>query len=377
MPQLYLGLMSGTSIDGVDVALVDFSGSHPKLLDCRTFPFPSSLCDELHRLCAPSENEIELMGHADRAIAKIFAEASLQILKDNYIRPDQITAIGSHGQTIRHIPFGELSFSLQIGDPNTLATLTGIDVIADFRRKDIALGGQGAPLVPAFHKAVFADRTKSIAVVNIGGIANITYLPKCDSDDIIGFDTGPGNALLDAWCKLHTGQSYDEKGQWAAQRSADPELLQLLSKHPYFLLPAPKSTGREQFNLPWLDKNLSCIARHIDPQVVQATLVTLTTDTIAKQVLQFKDVEQVYICGGGVRNEFLVEELESSLHECELYTTDELGVEADAVEAMAFAWLAYAFVNNIQGSVPSVTGAAKGAVLGTFCPGREKKLQNE
>jgi anhydro-N-acetylmuramic acid kinase len=370
MPQLYLGLMSGTSIDGVDVALVDFSGSHPRLLDCQTFPFPPSLTDALHQLCAPSENEIELMGRADRAIAKIFAEASLQLLKDNYVSPEQIIAMGSHGQTIRHMPYDEHGFSLQIGDPNTLATLTGIDVIADFRRKDIALGGQGAPLVPAFHKAVFADSTKSRVVINIGGIANITYLPKCDSDDIVGFDTGPGNTLLDAWCKRHTGQNYDEKGQWAAQSSADSELLHLLCKHPYFLLSAPKSTGREQFNLSWLDQNLSSMARFIEPQVVQATLVMLTTDTIVKQVLQFKDVEQVYICGGGARNEFLVEELETALHACELFTTDELGVEADAVEAMAFAWLAYAHVNHIQGSVASVTGATRGAVLGTFCPGR-------
>jgi anhydro-N-acetylmuramic acid kinase len=310
------------------------------------------------------------MGRVDRAAAELFAEVSLQLLKDNYIRPDQIIAIGSHGQTIRHIPFGEHSFSLQIGDPNTLATLTGIDVIADFRRRDIALGGQGAPLVPAFHKAMFASSTKSRIVINIGGIANITYLPKSNSDDIIGFDTGPGNTLLDVWCKLHTGQNYDEKGQWAAQCSADHELLQLLSKHPYFSAPAPKSTGREQFNLTWLQQNLTSMHRHIDPQVVQATLVMLTTSTIAKQILEFKDVEQVYICGGGVRNEFLMEELESELHECELFTTDELGVTADAVEAMAFAWLAYAHVNKIQGSIASVTGASKGAILGTYCPGR-------
>ncbi|MBL4630089.1 MAG: anhydro-N-acetylmuramic acid kinase, partial [Paraglaciecola sp.] len=321
----------------------------------------------------PSENEIERMGRADRAVAEVFAQASLQLLKDNYIRPDQITAIGSHGQTIRHMPLGEHSFSLQIGDPNTLATLTGIDVIADFRRKDIALGGRGAPLVPAFHKAVFADPTKSRIVVNIGGISNITYLPKNDTDDIIGYDTGPGNTLLDVWCKQHTGQKYDDKGQWAAQCSADPELLQLLCSHPYFSAPAPKSTGREAFNLQWLEQNLANMTRQLDPQVVQATLVMLTTNTISKQILQFKDVEQVYICGGGARNEFLVEELESELHECELFTTDELGVEADAVEAMAFAWLAYAYVNNIQGSIASVTGAKKGAVLGTYCPGREKK----
>jgi len=371
MPHLYLGLMSGTSIDGVDAALVDFAGAYPKLLDSRTFPFPSCLSNALHQLSAPSNNEIELMGHADRAVAQAFAEASLQLLKDNDVHPDQIIAIGSHGQTIRHIPLGEHGFSLQIGDPNTLATLTGIDVIADFRRKDIALGGQGAPLVPAFHKAVFASNKKSRVVINIGGIANITYLPKNDANDVIGYDTGPGNTLLDAWCKLHTGQNYDEKGQWAAQCSAESELFQLLSKHPYFSAPAPKSCGREQFNLSWLQQNLSSMSYIIDPQVVQTTLVMLTTHTIAKQVLQFKDVEQVYICGGGARNDFLVAELASELHECELFTTNKLGVEADAVEAMAFAWLAYAHINKIQGNITSVTGAKKRAILGTYCPGRE------
>lgn len=368
MSQLYLGLMSGTSIDGVDVALVDFSGLHPRLLDCQTFPFPAALCDELHQLCAPSDNEIELMGRADRGVAEVFAQACLTILKDNFIRCDQIRAIGSHGQTIRHIPFGEHSFSLQIGDPHTIAAITGIDVISDFRRKDIALGGQGAPLVPAFHQAVFADNNQSRIVVNIGGISNITYLPKNAVSDIIGYDTGPGNTLLDAWCKLHTGQSYDEKGQWAAQRSADPELLRALCSHPYFSENAPKSTGREQFNLAWLEQNLVALERELDPQTVQATLVMLTTCTIAKQIQKFPDVEQVYVCGGGAKNEFLIEELESELHECELFTTDELGVEADAVEAMAFAWLAHAHINHTFGSVPSVTGAVKGAVLGTFCP---------
>jgi anhydro-N-acetylmuramic acid kinase len=371
MPQFYLGLMSGTSIDGVDAALVDFSAAQPRLLDCQTYPFPPSLLDELHQLCSPGDNEIELMGRADRAVAEVFAHASLSLLKDNFLRPDQICAIGSHGQTIRHIPFSENSFSLQIGDPNTIAAITGIDVIADFRRKDIALGGQGAPLVPAFHKAIFASSQHSRAVVNIGGIANLTYLPKDASDNVIGFDTGPGNTLLDVWCKLHTGQNYDEKGQWAAQSSADPELLKLLSAHPHFAASWPKSTGREQFNLPWLQLNISHLNRPIDPQAVQATLVMLTTQSIVKQVQNFKDVEHVYICGGGAQNDFLMEELESELHECEFFTTDELGVKADAVEAMAFAWLAYAHVHKIHGSIPSVTGAIRGAVLGTYCPGKD------
>ncbi|MGJ8681579.1 anhydro-N-acetylmuramic acid kinase [Paraglaciecola sp.] len=368
MSQFYLGLMSGTSMDGVDVALVDFSEPHPRLLDCQTYPYPEELLTILHRLCKSSDNEIDLMGHADRAVAKVFADASLQLLKDNYVTKEQIIALGSHGQTIRHIPSGENSFSLQIGDPNTIATLTGIDVIADFRRKDIALGGQGAPLVPAFHQAIFSNKEKSRVVVNIGGISNITYLPKNSTSQIIGFDTGPGNTLLDAWCYQHTGKTYDDKGRWAAQSVADPKLLQSLLSHPYFSAPAPKSTGRELFNLAWLQQHISELPQPLDPQTVQATLVALTTLSITKQVKQFKDVEEVYVCGGGARNEFLLEELESELHECELYTTDELGVTADAVEAMAFAWLAYAHINKIPGNITSVTGACRTAILGTYCP---------
>lgn len=368
MSQFYLGLMSGTSMDGVDVALVDFSGSHPRLLDCQTYPYPVELLSDLHSLCNPNENEIERMGRADRAVAKVFADASLQLLKDNYVQTNQVIAIGSHGQTIRHLPEGKNSFSLQIGDPNTIATLTGIDVIADFRRKDIALGGQGAPLVPAFHQAIFAHPKKSRVVVNIGGISNLTYLPKDPTDNIIGFDTGPGNALLDVWCKKHTGKGYDDKGKWAAQSSANPELLNNLMAHPYFSAPAPKSTGRELFNLSWLEQHLGQLTHLLEPQMVQATLVALTTQSITKQVQQFNDVEEVYICGGGAQNEFLLEELESELHECELYTTDELGVTADAVEAMAFAWLAFAHLNKIPGNIRSVTGASRAAILGTFCP---------
>lgn len=371
MSQLYVGLMSGTSMDGVDVALVDFSGLHPHLLDCQTFPYPKPLLDELHQLCGSSSDEIVLMGHADRAIAEVFAQASLQVLRDNYIRPDQVTAIGSHGQTIRHFPAGNHGFSLQIGDPNTLAVITGIDVIADFRRKDIALGGQGAPLVPAFHKAVFAHPKQSRIVINIGGIANLTYLPKDGLGKVLGYDTGPGNTLMDLWCNKHTGQAYDFKGEWAAQSTVSGSLLDSLSKHDYFSLSPPKSTGRELFNLPWLEQHISKSAKTYSPQEVQATLAMLTAQTIAQEILRFPDVEQVYVCGGGAKNEFLMECLESLLHECELSTTESLGIDPDAVEAMAFAWLAYAHKHKIVGSLASVTGASRDAVLGTFCPGHE------
>lgn len=370
MSQLYIGLMSGTSMDGVDVALVDFSTHHPHLLDCQTFSYPKELLSNLHRLCAPSANEIVLMGRMDRAVADFFAQATLSVLKDNYIRPDQVIAIGSHGQTIRHVPFGEHCFSLQIGDPNTISSLTGIDVIADFRRKDIALGGQGAPLVPAFHQSVFGNTNQSRIVVNIGGIANITYLPKVKSHLVVGYDTGPGNTLLDAWCKQHTGREYDAKGEWAAQGLISPQLLEQFCSHNYFEKPAPKSTGRELFNLQWLEQQLALYSDTLDPQVVQATLTMFTSRTIVQEIVRFEDVEQIYVCGGGAKNEFLMECLESQLHECELLTTEALGIPPDAVEAMAFAWLAYAHINHLNGSISSVTGASRDAVLGTFCPGK-------
>jgi anhydro-N-acetylmuramic acid kinase len=368
--QLYIGLMSGTSMDGVDVALVDFSGLHPHLLDCQSFPYPTALLEELHTLCAPSANEIVLMGRADRAVAEVFAQATLSVLKENYIRPEQVCAIGSHGQTIRHVPTGEHSFSLQIGDPNTLAVATGIDVIADFRRKDIALGGQGAPLVPAFHQAVFGHPKQSRIVVNIGGIANLTYLPKAGSGKVLGYDTGPGNTLMDIWCHKHTGQSFDFKGEWAAQSSPSSALLEELCRHSYFSSKAPKSTGRELFNLTWLEQQLVTQSMIVSPPEVQATLAMFTSQTIADEILHFPDVEQVYVCGGGAKNEFLMECLESRLHECELFTTDELGIAPDAVEAMAFAWLAYAHNNKLNGSLASVTGAKRDAILGMFCPGK-------
>lgn len=369
MPELYIGLMSGTSMDGVDVALVDFSGHHPHLLDCQTYPFPKALLNELHQLCSPSNDEIMLMGQADRAIAQVFADATLKVLKENYIRPDQVIAIGSHGQTVRHAPLGNHGFSLQIGDPNTLAVKTGINVIADFRRKDIALGGQGAPLVPAFHKAVFAKTNQSRIVVNIGGIANLTYLPKSGLGQVIGYDTGPGNTLMDLWCCKHTGRAYDFKGEWAAQGRVSAALLDRLSQHRYFSANPPKSTGRELFNLNWLEQHLAAMPAIMDPQEVQATLAMFTSRTIADEIHRFPDVEQVFICGGGAKNEFLMECLESLLHECEVNATDKLGIHSDAVEAMAFAWLAYAHINKLAGSLASVTGASRDAVLGTFCPG--------
>lgn len=368
MSDLYIGLMSGTSIDGIDVAIVDFSKITPHIVDFHTFPYPTNLSKLSHSLCQTNDNEIVNMGYADRAIGHACAQATLMLLEKNNIKPKQITAIGSHGQTIRHHPESKHGFTLQIGDPNTIAIETNIDVVADFRRKDIALGGQGAPLAPGFHKAVFTDHNSNRVILNIGGISNITYLPKDHDKAVIGFDTGPGNTLLDAWCNKHTGNPFDENGAWGAQAKHHAKLLELLLSHPYLHQSPPKSTGRETFNLPWLESQLDSLEDEIEPQCVQATLVLYTSLSIAKHIHQIGDVNEVYVCGGGSHNDFLMESLENELFDCELHSTDELGIPPDAVEAVAFAWLAYANLNNIAANIPSVTGASKPAVLGGFYP---------
>lgn len=380
MKNLYIGLMSGTSMDGIDVALVDFSGNQPHLIDFDTFDYDSALLNTLHALCQPGDNEIVQLGQADRCVAMAFADAVDAMLEKNALKAQQIAAIGSHGQTVRHhasrkrglsmspMPERDLAFSLQIGDPNTLAVQTGIDVVADFRRKDIALGGQGAPLAPAFHKAVFSSPSETRAVVNIGGIANVTYLPSTGDKQVIGYDTGPGNTLMDAWCRKHTGQTFDEDGAWAAQGKSDPALLNALLQHPYIQKAAPKSTGREEFHLDWLQLLLDAQPHDIPPESVQATLVHFTCMSIAREIRQLGDVSKVYACGGGVRNEFLMECLETELFNCELTSTEELGIHGDAVEAVAFAWFAYAYKHNIKGNLPSVTGASRETILGGFYP---------
>lgn len=363
---LYIGLMSGTSIDGVDVALVDFSAQQPQLVDSFTHTYESTLSDELHQLCQAGNNEINRMGKASRQVAYAFADATQKLLSNNQLSAADIRAIGSHGQTIRHYPNGPSGFSLQIGDANTIAVETGIDVVADFRNKDIALGGQGAPLVPAFHQAIFAQPKQARIVLNVGGIANISYLAA--DGKLSGWDTGPGNTLLDAWCKQHTGKDYDDNGQWAASGQVDLELLNLLLQHEYFQQQAPKSTGREAFNLTWLNSALTQIKRQLNAQDVQATLLKLTVDSIARDIATCRGVEQLFICGGGAHNQLLLQSLQLTLPNINIHTTQELGVDVDAVEAMAFAWLAYAYQHNICGNAPSVTGAKRASILGALYP---------
>ncbi|MCV2883711.1 anhydro-N-acetylmuramic acid kinase [Aestuariibacter sp. AA17] len=364
MAHLYLGIMSGTSMDGIDIALLNFKQRPATILDYATYPFPEALIPTIHGLCQPNQNEINTMGDADRQIAHAFADAVKAFLARNQLTSADIVAIGSHGQTIRHYPDGNNGFTLQIGDPFTLASKTDIDVIADFRRKDVALGGQGAPLVPAFHKAMFATKRCNRVVLNIGGISNITYLPADQQTPIVGFDTGPGNTLMDAWCRKHTGQQYDKSGAWASQGKPDNTLLQAMLTLPFFSQPAPKSTGRELFNLAWLEQQLSQYGNTLSPESVQATLALLTATSIADQIHALPDVEEVYVCGGGAHNDFLMETLETLLYDCQLNTTDELGIVSDAVEAAAFAWLAYAHKQGIPGNIPSVTGASRSAILG-------------
>lgn len=368
MEDLYLGLMSGTSMDGIDLALVSFTHSTAHLVDARTLPFSPSLERKIHALCQPQEDEINRSGQIDRELAVAFADAVKIILQKNQLHSSDIRAIGSHGQTVRHHPDLEYGFTLQLGDPNTLAVESGIDVVADIRRKDIALGGQGAPLAPAFHHAVFTSQEHSRIILNIGGISNITYLPSDAEHSIIGFDCGPGNTLLDAWCYRHTQKRYDENGAWAAQGKVNARLLEQLMTHPYLAADYPKSTGRETFNLSWLDQQLESFGQPLSPQCVQATLAWFTALSVARHVNLFSDVDEVYVCGGGAYNDFLMECLASELHECQVLTTEALGIPPDAVEAAAFAWFAYAHVHRIHGNLPSVTGAKRSAILGALYP---------
>jgi anhydro-N-acetylmuramic acid kinase len=358
MSELYIGLMSGTSADGIDAVLVDFNGQYPKLLEGLYQPYSDLLREKIIHLCQKGDNEIERLGELDILLAEAFANIVNQLLEKHSLSADAICGIGSHGQTIRHYPN---RFTLQIGDPNIIAARTGITTIADFRRKDMALGGQAAPLVPAFHHYVFATNQSDRAIVNIGGIANVTLLSK-DHPDVIGFDTGPGNTLLDAWIFKHQQKRCDEKGSWASTGTVHPALLIQLLNDAYFSLPAPKSTGREYFNLDWLSPHLSSA---ISPQDVQATLLELTAQSIVNAIKSYFTQGEILICGGGVHNDFLMERLKQlSNQDFTVASSEKYGIHPDWVEAMAFAFLAKQTLTRQYGNLPSVTGAKKAAILG-------------
>lgn len=366
-PELYIGLMSGTSVDGIDAGLVDFSDDQIRLLVFHYQAFPNALRQQIHQLSQPDQPILlSHFGQIDAQLGELFAQASLALLEKAHIKPADVTAIGSHGQTVYHAPEGQHGFSLQIGDPNRIAELTGITTICDFRRRDIAVGGQGAPLVPAFHQAIFYDPLTPKTIVNIGGIANISLL---DKDQASGFDTGPGNTLMDYWSQINIGQNYDAHGDWASTGQVNQQLLDHLLDDAYFNQPPPKSTGKEYFSPVWLDQKLASF-RQCKAQDVQATLCQFSADSIAQAILRHApDSKQVLVCGGGVHNKLLMSMLTSHLN-IPVLSTGEFGIDPDHVEAVAFAWLARQTFNHLPGNLCSVTGAKSPVILGGIYPGR-------
>lgn len=404
---LYIGMMSGTSLDGMDAVLCQFSNDSSaeedsqapmRLLATHSQDFPPRLREVLLALCQPngvkeliasdaepnseSHSELEWFGWASREYGEFASEVVNTLLTQADIDAESVLAIGCHGQTVRHRP--QMGFSLQLVDANIIAERTGISVVSDFRRRDMAVGGQGAPLVPAFHQALFATPDSTRVLLNLGGIANITVLPVNDkpvneavinNNAVIGYDTGPANLLLDAWAALHTGKDYDAGGAWAQSGQIIEPLLNQLLAHPFFAKPYPKSTGREDFNLAWLQAELQTFEQTtVDTRYaaadVQATLTELTAISASSQLTQFIKNDKhsaVYVCGGGALNDYLMSRLRTHLPQCSVETTASLGLEPTWVEAVAFAWLARQTLIGETGNLPAVTGASKNVVLGQVC----------
>lgn len=386
---LYIGMMSGTSLDGMDAVLCQFSGEKAtqqpmQLLATHSQDFPPRLREVLLALCQPNgvqelvpaegepNSELDWFGWASKEYAEFASEVVNNLLQQSNTDVESVLAIGCHGQTVRHRP--QLGFSLQLVDTNIIAERTGISVVSDFRRRDMAVGGQGAPLVPAFHQALFATPDSTRVLLNLGGIANITVLPASESP-VIGYDTGPANLLLDAWTALHTDKDYDAGGTWAQSGQVVEPLLNQLIEHPFFARTYPKSTGREDFNLAWLQDELQKFdqaSAHIrySSADVQATLTELTAMSASMQINMFINAHEnssVYVCGGGALNDYLMTRLQAHLPHCTVETTASLGLNPAWVEAVAFAWLARQTLMGETGNLPAVTGASKGVVLGQVC----------
>lgn len=368
MTEPYIGLMSGTSMDALDAVLVDLSVAPVELIAHLSRPLPVELRGQLLSLATEGENELERMASADVQLGRFSAQTVIDLLANAGIDPAQVRAIGSHGQTIRHDPNASPPYTVQIGDGNTIAQTTGITTITDFRRRDLTVGGQGAPLVPAFHAALFRRSEIERVVLNVGGMANISILPTDETLPVRGFDTGPGNVLLDAWINHTRGDLFDTDGEWARHGTVNAKLLDTLLSDPYFSLPPPKSTGRERFKLDWLQQHdMGTIAA----QDVQATLVELTCLSIAGAIRQYaQETRELLVCGGGAYNRFLLERIAIHLQQCRVTTTGEYGLDPRWVEATAFAWLARQTMQNLPGNLPSVTGATEAVVLGAIYPGK-------
>ena len=364
MTALYVGLMSGTSMDGIDAALVDCYSDLPHLVATHGKPWPESIRQQLFQAQQLRDDEVFGLHELDRAVAEQFAEAALELLTIAGTGTDEVIAIGSHGQTVRHRPQADTPFSLQLGNGQRIADLTGIRTVSDFRSADIEAGGEGSPLAPAFHNAMLRSERENRCVVNIGGIANITLLPAYAESAVTGYDTGPGNNLMDGWVRAHRSDAYDRNGDWARSGEVDAGLLARLKADEYFGRPPPKSTGFEVFNLEWLQQfNVDTLPA----EDVQATLAELTASTIADAVLASDTkIDRVLICGGGVHNGHCLQRLQSLLNDIPVESTENYGVHPDWVEAMAFAWLAQRNLEQKPGNLPSVTGAAEAVILGTL-----------
>lgn len=363
--EAWIGLMSGTSMDGIDAVLVSFQNNTVHILASHTTPYPDQI---RHRLLAASQNHAapDEIGELDTLVGTLFAQAANDVIQTSGFDRATIRAIGSHGQTLRHQPSGTAPFSIQIGNPSVVSEVNNITTVADFRRRDMAAGGQGAPLVPAFHKAFFSSETENRFILNLGGIANITWLPASTTAPATGFDTGPANALMDAWCLDQTGLPFDSDGHWAREGSVNEELLEDMLSDAYFSKAPPKSTGKERFNLDWVR---TLVSRHpeIPTEDIQRTLLQLTVNSVVNQLPETKDV-RIYVCGGGARNPLLMEELGKALPEASLSLTSELGVDPQMVEPVAFAWLAKQAFEGKPGNLPDVTGAAGPRILGAIYP---------
>lgn len=368
MSEHYIGLMSGTSMDGVDGVLASFDGSIHVLAHCHR-PFGDELRAELLALNSPGPNELHRAALAANAIAHAYAAVTAELLLVGQLNPTQITAIGAHGQTVRHRPgAGDgVGYTTQLLNGSLLAELGGIDVVCDLRSRDLAAGGQGAPLVPAFHRALFGQREQSVAVLNVGGISNISLLAADGSTS--GFDTGPGNCLMDLWALRHLGKAYDDGGAWAASGQVPPELLAALLAEPFFASPPPRTTGRDLFNAAWLDAHLARHGVGASPQDVQATLLELSAACVSQALQAYApEAVELLVCGGGVFNSTLMDRLQARLPRLQVLSTDQRGLPAMQVEAAAFGWLARQFTLRAPGNLPQVTGAAGPRVLGALYP---------
>ncbi len=366
MPEYFIGLMSGTSLDGVDGVIATFDAGKPRVLRDASAPLPPSLHEELLGLNTSGPDELHRAWLAGNALMRIYADVVRQLLGTD-VKPEQVTAIGAHGQTVRHRPqqFDGTGYTIQLAQPALLAELTGIDVVADFRSRDVAAGGQGAPLAPFFHQAMFGG-DKPVGVLNIGGISNLSILRP--GAPVVGFDCGPGNALLDHWCVHHTGEAYDAGGAWAARGQVDAALLQRMLAEPYFAAAPPKSTGRDLFNPPWLRQHLEH-APDTSPRDVQTTLTELTARSIADDVGRHApDLTTLVVCGGGALNGYLVQRLQALLPGVQVVTSEAHGLPPLQVEALAFAWLARKAVRREKLPLTSTTGARGARVLGGIYP---------